>query len=75
MYHSPGLHAKMKHQIKSIKMANPQEMATYTASSTYRLEKPSQRLSTGNSSAAQNIDVGRVDQFAGGRTLNPKPER
>ena len=60
----------MKRQIKSIKVANPQEMArctTYTTSSIYMLDKPSQRRSTGNSSAAQNTDVERVDQSAGGK--------
>ena len=74
MHHSLGLHAKMKRQIKSIKMANPQEMATYTTSSTYMLDKPSQRRSTGNSSAAQNTDVRRVGQSTDGKTLNWKSE-
>ena len=78
VHHSPGLHAKMKRQIKSIKAANPQEMArciTYTTSSTYRFDKPNQWQSTGNSSATQNTDVRRVDQSAGGKTLNRKLER
>ena len=60
----------MKRQIKSIKAANPQEIArctTYTTSSIYRLDKPSQRRSTRNSLTAQNADVGRVDQSAGGK--------